>query len=386
MGGSIQLARLFGIRIGASPSWFAVLFVMIYLLTGRFRDILGGSDTEAYAVAVAAAALFFVSIVLHELGHALEARRNGIGISGIELWFFGGVARMTRDTDSPGEEFRVAAAGPAVTALIVVACSGAAFALSEDSAFLDAVRFDTVATTPGVALLGWLAAINLVLLVFNLVPAFPLDGGRIARALAWKVSGDKGKGTRVSARMGQGFAYGLMGLGAYLALTSDPFNGIWFMVLGFFLYQGARGAIVSTDFHERIDGVTAGDLMDTQPVWLPAETPVQEAKDAYFRRYGWPWFPVLRPDGEYLGVLVEARVDAALTEGRPRLEVGELLDADGRDELAVLSGTSLEHLLGSEPLSRHGALMVVDDATRLVGVVTVEQVRRALAAAAPGHA
>src|SRR3954454_8189540 len=121
-GGSVQLARIMGIRIGASPSWFLVLFLMIYLLSGYFGDVLDVPDTGAYAVAVAAAMLFFTSLVLHELGHALVARRNGIGTSGIDLWFFGGLARLTRDPASPGEEFRAAAAGPAVTALIVAAC------------------------------------------------------------------------------------------------------------------------------------------------------------------------------------------------------------------------------------------------------------------------
>ena len=114
-GGSIQLVRLFGIRIGVSASWFVVLFVFIFVLSGVFRDALGGSETQAYLVAVAAALLFFVSLILHELGHALVAQRAGIEITGIDLWFFGGVAKMSRDTRSPGEEFRISAAGPAVT-------------------------------------------------------------------------------------------------------------------------------------------------------------------------------------------------------------------------------------------------------------------------------
>ena len=176
-GGSIQLGRIFGIRIGASPSWFIVLFVMIFALSGYFSDTLAdSSSTTAYAVAVAGAALFFASLILHELGHAIVARRSGIGISGIDLWFFGGLAKMTRDTSSPGEEFRVAAAGPAVTLVIMAVCLG--FGASTEAFTQDGE------TTPAQALLGWLAVVNGFLLVFNLVPAFPLDGGRIARAVA----------------------------------------------------------------------------------------------------------------------------------------------------------------------------------------------------------
>ena len=114
-GASIQLARVFGIRIGASPSWFFVLFVFIYLLSDQFRGALRGSTTEAYGVAVVAALAFFLSIILHELGHAWAARRQGIGVHGIDLWFFGGIAKLSRDSESPGEEFKVATAGPIVT-------------------------------------------------------------------------------------------------------------------------------------------------------------------------------------------------------------------------------------------------------------------------------
>src|SRR3954469_22797108 len=174
MGGSVQLARLFGIRIGASPSWFVVLFLMIYYLSGVFDDSLAGySNDTAYVVAVVGALLFFVSLVLHELGHALVARRNGIGVSSIELWFFGGLAKLTREPATPGEDFRISAAGPAVTLAIFLACCGALAALGVHD-LVGAVTLSFVTTTPERGLLAWLASINLVVLVFNLVPAFPL--------------------------------------------------------------------------------------------------------------------------------------------------------------------------------------------------------------------
>src|SRR3954454_23188263 len=136
-GGSIQLMRVFGIRIGVNPSWFLVLFIFIFWLSGSFRATLNSSDTTAYLAAVAAALLFFFSLILHELGHAVVAKRNGIEIAGIDLWFFGGVARMSRDTDSPGVEFRVSAAGPAVTALIVVVLYGVGAAIAGPSRIVD---------------------------------------------------------------------------------------------------------------------------------------------------------------------------------------------------------------------------------------------------------
>lgn len=375
-GSSIQLARLFGIRIGASPSWFIVLFVMVYALSGYFSDVLGGSDQEAFLVAVLAAFLFFVSIVLHELGHARIAQRNGITITGIDLWFFGGVAKLDRDTRSPGEEFRISAAGPAVTLLIVVAAAAVASALSSPQEVIDSARFADEPVTPALALLSWLATINLFLLAFNLVPAFPLDGGRIARAIAWRVTGDKHRGTRIAGRMGQVFAYLLIGTGAYLAFTSDPFNGIWFMVLGFFLYQGARGAVLGADFSESIEGVTAADVMDRHPITVPGDTPLAAAQEELERR-GWPWSAVVAADGRFLGIL-----DASSDGGRT---VADAVPDSDRSEFAVGDSTPLEALLGSAPLRRLGALVVVDEREQLLGVVTLEQVHRALAAAAPGR-
>jgi Zn-dependent protease len=384
-GGSVQLARVFGIRIGASPSWFAVLFLMIIGLSSYFRDHLAGySDTTGYVVAVVAALLFFVSLLLHELGHALVARRNGIGISGIDLWFFGGIAKLTRDTESPGEEFRVAAAGPAVTAIIVGLCIGAAALAAKMGAFVDSARLAGGTTTPVLALLGWLALINLFLLVFNLVPAFPLDGGRLARAIAWKITGDRNRGTRFSARLGQLFSYVLIGFGVYLLARGDALNGLWFMVLGWFLGQAAGGAVASSRFSERLEGVTVRDVMDNQPLAVPGAISALAAHDEFFLRYRWPWFPVIDGDRRFLGILREERVDEALAGGHPALEVSDLLDPDADRATAVPSDTPIERLLASEPLRNMGALMVVDPDQRLCGVITIDQVRRALTAAAPG--
>jgi Zn-dependent protease/CBS domain-containing protein len=381
-GSSIQLARIFGIRIGASPSWFVVLFVFIYLVSNRFRTILGGSVTEAYVVAVCAVMLFFFSLVLHELGHALVARRMGIGISGIDLWFFGGVAKMTRDTDSPGAEFKVAAAGPAVTLVIVAICLGLA-ALVSHGAALDVARLSDTSVSPVVALLGFLISINVVLFLFNLVPAYPLDGGRLARALVWKLTGDRNRATRIAARIGEGFAYLIVGAGIFLFASGSRLDGIWLAVLGWFIAQSARAAVASTAFTERLDGITVADIMDAQPVSMPATATVSQAQDEYFLRYRWDWFPVVDEQGRFLGVVREPRIEAEIAAGRPALAVAELVDSDDAEGWRVRSDSPLESLLGDEGLRDRGALMAVDAEGVLRGVVTIEQVRRALMAALP---
>jgi Zn-dependent protease len=382
--GSIQLARVFGIRIGASPSWFVVLFLMIYYLSGLFDDLLVGySNTTAYAIAVAGTLLFFVSLVLHELGHAIVARRNGIGVSSIDLWFFGGLAKLTREPATPGQDFRIAAAGPAVTLIICALCCGALL-FANVSDVLTALTLGIDTSSPAVGLLAWLGGINLVVLVFNLVPAFPLDGGRIARAAAWKITGDPNRGTRFSARLGQAFAYVLMGAGAYFVIRGDGFGGVWFLLLGWFLAQAARGAVVSSRFSERLEGVTVGDVMDAEPIAVPVETTVLAARDEFFLRYGSAWFPVVDRLGRFIGIIRKEGVDGAVEDGRPAIAVGDVLDPDADTDSLVGLETPIEQLLGSETLRRFGALMVVDSDQRLCGVVTLDQVRRALAAAVPG--
>ena len=378
---SIQLFRISGIRVGASPSWFIVLFLAIWWLSDSFRETLQGSQSEAYTVAVAAALLFFASIILHELGHAFEARRSGIKVQGIDLWFFGGIAKLSRDSESPGEEFRIAAAGPAVTLLIFVVCLGVAAAVvgGLDGAW-DVVRLaDGSTSSPLNLLIAFLASMNAVIFVFNLVPAFPLDGGRIARAIAWKVTGERSRGTIIAARMGQGFGFLMIGWGAYqLFATDDSFGGIWWIVLGWLIAGSAKSAATGARVTERLEGVTVGDIMDTQPVTLPASTRLIDA-EAWFERYDAEWFAVVADDGRLLGVAERSRITEAVNAGQPALSAGDLLSPGD----PVSTDQPLEAVIGAEPLRRLGAVMAVDANGVLRGVLTIEQVRRALTTAVP---
>jgi Zn-dependent protease len=379
-GGSIQLGRVFGIRIGASPSWFVVLFVMIFSLSGYFRDVLPhSSHTTAYGVAVGSALLFFVSLVLHELGHAVVAKRNGIDVAGIDLWLFGGLAKLSRDSRTPGEEFRIAVAGPLVTLAVIVACFAVGAATSSAHTFLDAADFRISRTSPGLAIVGWLAAINAFLFVFNMVPGFPLDGGRIARAAAWKATGDQNRGTRFAARTGQAFSWGLIGLGVVVAARLGTFNGLWLAAVGWFLNQAARGAIISSRFAERIEGVTAADVMDRGAPAIPGATTLLDAHAGFFERYGRPWYPVIDAEGHYLGLLRREHVEQALASGLPALPAGEALEPGAGEEGRIPEDTPLEAVLGSEALRRLGGLVVVDPEGRLRGLVTVDRLSRALA-------
>lgn len=377
--GSIKLFDLFGIRIGVDRSWFLILFLMIFWLSGYFRDALHSSDTVAYATTVVTVLVLFGSLIIHELGHALVARRQGIEIRRIDLFLFGGLTQMGRDAANPGEEFKIAAAGPLATFGFVLVCLGIDLALVGPHRLVHAAELDgTVAITPVLLSLSWLLFWNVLLLAFNLIPAFPLDGGRIARAVVWRLTGEKTQGTRVAARMGEGFALILGGVGLWLLLSYRSFSGLWLIAISFLLYQSARGALAQTAFSEQIAGVTVSDVMDPQPVAIPAQTSVTQALEEYFMRYGWAWFPVIEADGRLVGIARRERLEAAQSQNEGWLTVGAVLDTGLGSSWRIDEDRPLTEVLSSDSFARLGAVMAVDGEGVLRGVVTVDRVRRAL--------
>ena len=380
--GSFQLARVFGIRIGVGVSWFLILFLYIFLFTPYFHEVLGGSRTTAYLVTVASVLSFFVSLILHELGHALVARRNGLQVAGIELWALGGITRTSGAMSGPGPEFRVAAAGPLVTlAVILLSLAVGAALLNSDHHFFEvAVARSSVHSTPAVVWLSWVATLNVLVLVLNLVPAFPLDGGQIAHALIWQITGDRNRATRATGRAGQGFAV-LLGVGALalLGLAGDTL-GIWLIFIALFIYQGASMAVAQGSMGQRIQGLTVADVMDTEPVTIPAELRLIDAQEQFFGRYRWPWFAVVDPARHFLGVVRSERLDAEIAAGRPALQVVDVLE--NNLPVRIAAEEPLESLLRAEGLGRLGAMVAVDGEGVLRGVVTVAQIRQALRPAA----
>jgi Zn-dependent protease len=381
----MQLARIFGIRIGVSGSWFVVLFLLIYWLSNEyFPQVMSGSQTTAYLIAVAGALGYFASLILHELGHALVARRLGIEIVGIDLWAFGGLSHMRREPASAGEELKIAAAGPAVTLALFLLCLLAIVALAHSGTVSDvALARTSTGTTPALALLGWLGFVNAALFLFNVVPAFPLDGGRVARGLVWWRTGDRNRATQATGRSGQAFAL-LVGLfGLWELASNDPFLGLLTMLLAFMLYQAAGAAVRQGALGRRIQHITVGDIMDREPVTIDADVTLLDAQEQFFLRYRWPWFAVVDPARHFLGVVRQQRVDSEIAAGRPALPVVDVLEQD----LPVRIGEAapLESLLGSEGLGRLGAMVAVDEDGVLQGVVTLAQVSQALRPAAPAR-
>jgi Zn-dependent protease/CBS domain-containing protein len=378
---NFQLARVFGIRIGAGISWFVVLFLFVILFTPGFHEVLKGTETTAYLVAVAVVLSFFVSVILHELGHALVARRNGLSVAGIDLWAFGGLTRMREMPRTPGAQLQVAIAGPLVTLAVIIVCALAGGLISPGGHFTEVAIDEGIRPTPVLLWLSWVAIVNAFVLVFNLIPAFPLDGGQIAQALIWWRTGDRNRATRWTGRAGQGFAL-VLGALALAGLASGDSFGLFTMVLAFILYQAASGAVAQGTFGQRIAGVTVADIMDREPVTIPAELSLLDAQEQFFLRYRWPWFAVVDPARHFLGVVREQRVDEEIAAGRPALPVVDVLEENM--PVRIAEDQPVESLLRSEGLGRLGAMVAVDEQGVLQGVVTVAQLRKALRPAAMG--
>jgi Zn-dependent protease len=379
-GSSITLFHVRGIRIAVDWSWFLVLFLVIFWLSRFYADVLGQSSTspEAFGLAVLSAAGFFGSIVLHELGHAFAALRNGIGISSIQLWIFGGMARMDRESDGPATEFKVAVAGPLVTLAIVVVLTAIGLLAAGGEEFRRAVLIESGSGVSGVlAMIGWLASIDLLVLVFNLLPAFPMDGGRIARAIAWWKTGDRTSATRFAAGLGRVFAYVFIGGGLALVAVGDVFAGIWLALIGFVINSSAKAASMQTAITGRISDLRVSDVMDREPVAILNELSVEQALDEYFLRYRWPWFPVVDTAYRFLGLVVRDKADEVPEASRMTSHVSDLLEHDD-GTFQIRDDAPLDSLLSSQALRRFGALMAVDADGRLSGVITAEQVGRAL--------
>jgi Zn-dependent protease len=245
----LQVVRLAGIPVRVDVSWFLVFVLISWsLAAGYFPHVLPElSPGAAWLQGIAASALLFVSVLVHELSHALVARRHGVRVNGIRLHVFGGVSELQTEPASPRAEFNIAAVGPLASFVIAAFCYGLGRA---------------VADVPwAFALTGYLAAVNLVLGLFNLVPGFPLDGGRLLRAMLWWWSGRPSWATRCASGVGAAFALALVGLGVVRVISGEAVGGVWFVLLGLFLYQAARASAEVARLRERLEQLAVADVM-----------------------------------------------------------------------------------------------------------------------------
>jgi len=290
-GSSFRVARIFGIDIEIHPSWLIILGLLAWTLSDQaFPDLYEGwTTTQYWVVGTAAALLLFVTVLIHELAHAVVAIRRGLPVPKITLFIFGGVSQLSRQPRSAGEEFAIAVAGP-VTSLGVALVTGLA-------ALLAVGRQEQLE-----GLLGYLATINVLLAVFNILPGFPLDGGRVLRSIAWRRTGSFRRATRIAGGVGEMFGYLLMFGGIAYLLSGFVINGLWFMFIGWFLLGAARGESQSLQLETILGKLRARDLMHEEYVTVPPGTPIQSVVDDYMLDRG-ERAVIVATDGTVAGIL-----------------------------------------------------------------------------------
>jgi Zn-dependent protease/CBS domain-containing protein len=278
MGSHIKLGRVFGIEIGIHYSWFIIAWLITFSLAAQFRSVNHAwSSNVVWSAAVLTAILFFLSLLAHELSHSLVARAHKLPVQRITLFALGGVSVIEKEAPDAKTEFLVAIVGPITSVVIGGALFGVFKALGGNS---------SGPQTPGVAILYWLGYINLVLGAFNMLPGFPLDGGRVLRALAWWTTGNMERATRIAARAGQVMAIIFIGIGIYRFFGGAGLGGLWIAFIGWFLLQAAGANYQEVELKSALAGVRAGDLMSRDCAEVSGPISVQDFVDNFLLRTG----------------------------------------------------------------------------------------------------
>jgi Zn-dependent protease/predicted transcriptional regulator len=368
MNESVHLGRVSGIRLGANWSLFPILFLVAWTLAATLLPSAApGYTTWGYWLfGLLTAAAFYACLLAHELAHALVARRHGVQVKGIVLWLFGGVAQLQSDTPTARAELQVAAAGPAASLAIAGIMAVASWLLGE--AGISSLL---------VSSLGWLAGVNLLLAAFNLLPAFPLDGGRILRAVLWRRWGDRLRATTVAARVGTAGGFLLIAVGIFEFLTGGGgIGGIWLALIGWFITVAARQQQEQVRRHSHLGVLRVRDAMTSDPLVVPATTTVGEAIERYVRTSRFSSFPIGTPDGRIVGLTTAQRMAWLPSESRSSAPVtagaatpGQISWCGPDDPLFSVAAR-----MNSSPDRR---VLVVEDG-HLVGILSPSDVARAL--------
>ena len=354
----IQLGRLFGIRFYLDYSWFLIAAIVTYSLsTAFFPHFLPERGQPVYfLLGSAAAILFFVSILLHELGHSVVSQRCGIPVPRITLLFIGGLAEISREPDDAKTELKIALAGPAVTVVLVIVY----YLVSLAGEYL---HWNAVSL-----LFGWLAEVNLFLVVFNAIPGYPLDGGRVLRALLWARSGNLRRATFLTSRIGVGFSWVLICLGV-IALFNKEWSALTLLIIGIFLKAAAESGYQQALYHEVLAGVRVRDIMSHPPVCIPARLPVNLAVDDFFLANHHVAFPVTGDENEFHGMLQLETLKNLPREKWPYTAAGDLVAGQDASRSSIQADEAADLAMRRLLLPDQGRLAVVDG-NRLDGIIT----------------
>lgn len=358
----IQIARVSGIPIYLHFSWLVIFGLIVWTLsTGYFPAQYPDLPASSYwAKGLVASLLFFVSILLHELGHALVARRHGLQTRSITLFIFGGVAHLEKDPKDGRAEFWMAAAGPAVS-------------LALAGIFYTFANLDFVGAS-GSAVGKYLAVINLVVAVFNLIPAFPMDGGRLLRGALWGFVG-KARATRIASGAGTFFAFFLIFAGVFNLVSGNSLGGVWYILIGWFIKDASAASYQQVRLDEALRGLTVRDAMVEAVATVPASGSVAEAARDYFMRTGYGSYPVTRGDA-VVGLLCLKDILRLSPEEREATSVQGAM-RPLTEAIVTDVDVPLAAAIASVAQAGTGRLLVMHDG-RLLGLLTLDGVMRLL--------
>jgi Zn-dependent protease/CBS domain-containing protein len=368
MRASISLGRIAGIKVGINASVFLIIAILVGgLATGQLPAAFPGHSVVAYVIAaIVAAVLFLASLLAHELAHSVVARRNGVGVDSIVLWLLGGVAQLRGEPKTPGADFRIAVVGPLTSvALAVVFGLGAA----------GVAQLGTAGLTYGV--LMYLAATNAMLAIFNLIPAAPLDGGRVLRAALWRWRGERQKAAVSAARAGRFVGFAMIALGVLQVVTGSGLSGIWLALIGWFVVSAATAEEQQAKLGARMAALTVGQVMTAGPTVLDGNLAVADFVVQLALTHPFSTYPLVDPQGRLTGLVTLNRVRAVPAELRATTRLQEIACAP--NEVPIARGDDpLVELLERMHGCADGRAVVIDDAGRVVGVVSASDVARAL--------
>jgi Zn-dependent protease/CBS domain-containing protein len=355
--GNFKIGRLFGIPIEINVTWILVLVLVMWTVADgyfgqeRFKYL---TALQRWLLGAAAAFLFFGSILLHELMHSVVAVRNGLPVRRITLFMFGGVAEMSREPEKASVEFKMALAGPIASFMLsavflavfygIYRSGGGAMPLLGALAIYLSGGKEAVSVPA--ALFAYLAMINSLILIFNMVPGFPLDGGRVLRSIIWYFTGNVTRATYITSRIGKAFAIVLIVLGLLFAIQGELIAGIWFIFIGFFLQQAAESGYYQVLMRKGLEGHHVYDVMQPAVVTVDADTPVRTAVQDYFMRFRFNSFPVL-DNGQLVGMLTTHDLKAVPREEWDLRMVREIMETE-----------PVEHALSLDE-SAYGALVKI---------------------------
>ncbi len=355
--GSFSIGSIAGVRIGLHPSWLVIAFLITYsLAVGDLPDRFGGWEPALYwLVAAGVAVLFFASVLAHELSHALVARRYGIEVHDITLFVFGGAASLEGEARTPGQEALIAFAGPLSSLVIGGVLVGIGYIWPQEQV---------------VALIGWLAVINLSLGVFNLLPGWPMDGGRMLRALLWRLRGDPELATRNAAAVGRLVGYLLIGVGAVMAFQGILLGGIWLALIGWFIATAAEATVQQSSLQRSLRGVTVRDVMEPNPLSVaPNETVADLVNERLMRGEGRS-FLVRHDDGGLAGIVTLSDIRRVPRDDWPAARVTDIMTRYA-DLATVRPDDELEPALNLLQQREVNQLPVVDENGRdVLGLLT----------------